>query len=415
MFVPRIVLIVSILTFGTLTFAWIPYKSIDFVLTEFFPKTLEMRINQSLQMTKKFFERKEVEVTLVGDSRILKFVPYIERMVDTLPVIENAIGSDYEWKRRLDRTIPDVKHRDQAERDMHRIEGSMRKISRNIHNFDPDKKFSSDIKLAIVHDIHTSLCDIVSKFAHRQSIFRKYPLVGMPILLALSSFVSLFVYMESAFVPDLARESLISCKLYRTLFEYRSIAVEARLNKLDIVDSMGAVIHKGQPINDVLTKNFNEHYNQTMDNGSIRCRKGCRPFKGEYVYVCLKDLVSRTEYDCHMRHEMYGCLFGYMEYVRYRVENSFADPIQLVAKTCTDEAQNQPAIQHTPTGKPFFVNNFRIFYHFCAFFDQNHFIICISLTSNPNKKTNFSFIFFHFFDRYFCFHKVEIVFCLFVL
>lgn len=342
--------ILCILTVLTGTMAWIPYKNIEFVLTASFPKQLELRINQSLQVTKQFFERKEVEVTVIGESRILKFVPYIAPLVAALPVIEDAIGTDYQWKRRLEWAISDIKHRREAEHDMRGIEASMRMIRRNIDNLDPNKKFSSESKMAIVHDVHTGLCDIVTKFAQRHSIFRKYPLIGMPILLALSSFVSLFVYMESAFVPDLARGSLISCKLYKTLFEYRPITVEARLHQLEIVDSMGTPIHKRQPINQVLSKSFNEHYNQTMDNGAIRCRGGCRPFEGEYVYVCLKDPVSRTEYDCHMRHEMYGCLFGYMEYVRYRIENAFSDPIKLVAKTCTDEARNHP-VQSTPTGK----------------------------------------------------------------
>lgn len=342
--------IVFILTLSASSLAWIPYKGIDFVLTESFPKTLATRVNQSLAMTKQFFDRKEVEVTLEGDRRILKFVPYLTPMIATLPVLVDSIGNEYDWRRRFERAIPDVKHRHQAEQDMRSIEMSMRTVSRNIANLDPNKNFSSDSKLAIVHDIHTSLCDIITKFAQRHSIFRKYPLVGMPILLSMTSFVSLFVYMESAFVPDLARVSLISCKLYKTLFEYRPITVEARLHKLEIVDSMGEAIHNRQPINDVLSKSIDENYNQTIDNGSIRCRKGCRPFEGEYVYVCLKDPISRTEYDCHMRHEMYGCLFGYMEYVRYRVENAFADAIKLVAKTCIDEARNQP-IQHSPTGK----------------------------------------------------------------
>ncbi|XP_031630421.1 uncharacterized protein LOC116345309 [Contarinia nasturtii] len=340
--------IISILTFMSgLSLAWIPYKGINFVLTEDFPNILETRVNQSLQTTKSFFERKEVEV--IGDTRILKFVPYLAPMIAALPIAQDTIGSEYEWRRRLDRAIPDVKHRQQAEHDMRTIEMSMRTVARNIINLDPNKNFSSDSKITIVHDIHTGLCNIVSKFAQRHSIFRKYPLVGMPILLSLSSFVSLFVYMESAFVPDLARASLISCKLYKTLFEYRPITVEARLHKLEIADSMGEPIHNRQPINDVLAKSVDENYNQTLDNGSLRCRKGCRPFEGEYVYVCLRDPISRTEYDCHMRHEMYGCLFGYMEYVRYRVENAFADAIQLVAKTCTDEARNQP-LQHSPTG-----------------------------------------------------------------
>lgn len=343
-------IVLYILAFLSCALAGIPYKNIDFILMEDYPRELEARINESLRSTNTFFERKEVEVTVIGNSKVLKFVPYIAPIMAALPVIRDTFGTEWEWKRKLSRSIPDVRQRAQAEADMLAMESSMRTISRNIDNLDPHRNLSADSKMALVQDVHTGLCNIVSKFAQRQSIFRKHPLVGMPILLALSSFVSLFVYMESAFVPDLARASLVSCKLYKTLFEYRHLAVEHRLIKLEIVDSMGAAINKRQPISQVLAKAFNEYgYNQTMEP-SIRCRKGCRPFEGEYVYVCLTDPVSRTEYDCHMRHEMYNCLFGYMEFVRHHVEKAFADPIRLVAKTCSDEARHQPALP-TPTGK----------------------------------------------------------------
>lgn len=343
-------IILYIFAFLSCTLAGIPYKNIDFILMNDYPLVLEARINESLRTTKSFFQRKEVEVTVIGDTKVLKFVPYIGPIVAALPIIQDAFGTEWEWKRKLSRAFQDVRQRAQAEADILAMESSMRAIRRNIDNLDPHRNLSIDSKMSLVHDVHTGLCNIVSKFAQRQSVFRKHPLVGLPILLALSSFVSLFVHMESVFVPDIARGSLVSCKLYKTLFEYRQLAVESRLNKLEIIDSMGTKINKRQPISQVLGKAFNEYgYNQTMDT-SIRCRKGCRPFEGEYVYVCLMDPVSRTEYDCHMRHEMYGCLFGYMEFVRHRVEKVFTDPIGLLAKTCSDEARNSPGLP-TPTGK----------------------------------------------------------------
>lgn len=328
----------------------IPYNQIDFQLLDHFPRSFEEQIWQSLQATKFFFSRNDIESTTAKLKKPLTFVPYLRPLKASLNVLQHILSPESELKDTVRRTIPDMSHRSAAEKDVISMEASVRTIVQHIGDLNPHKNLTYEIKTVIVQNIHENLLSMITKFSQRHSVFRKYPLIGMPILLAMSPFVSLFVPIECALIPEFGQGSVLSCRLYRTLFDFRSLAAESRLLKLDIVDSMGAILQKKNPVKNVLAKEFSEYgYNQTSDP-KIWCRRGCRESDGEMVYICLRDPIARTEYDCNKRHEMYGCVFSYMGYVRHRVESAFIDPIKMVARTCTDDTWTQPA-RPLPTGK----------------------------------------------------------------
>lgn len=347
MLTSRILLVVAIVAGAG---AWIPYENVNFVLLDGFSQHIHSQINESVHQTMAFFERRKTEASMINDQNRVSFKPYIKPISSTLPIIRTVLTAALDWHQFLSKLIPDTTQRNIVDKELNVMLQALNTIIDTTGVFESDKTMSIATKSALVHNIHDNLDIFVYKFSNRQSIFRKYPLIAMPMLLSLAPFVSLFVYAEGAIVPESDRGSLISCRLYKALYEYRSLAVESRLMKLDIVDSMGTPINKRQPINTVLAKVFNENGYNISSDPSISCRKGCHAFVGAYVYVCLRDPISRTEYDCHMRHEMYACLFGYMEYTRFRIEHAFNDPMKLVAKTCTDEARNQP-LRPAPTGK----------------------------------------------------------------
>lgn len=330
--------------------SWIPYNDIDFEFSDGYPRTIDSQVRQLVQTTKNFFLRNDVDcVTEGGRTKVINYGPYLRQIIAILPVVQNAVASEHEWKHSLYKMIPDARRRSTAENDIRSLEGALRHIGYHIRKLDPNKNLTIDSRAAIVTNIHESLDSMVNKFSQRQSVFRKFPLVAMPMVLALASLISLFIPVSTALAPEMERKSLISCKLYESLILYRPLAAESRLLKLDIVDSTGAPIHKRNPINNVLLKPFNEYgYNQTKDQ-SISCRRDCRPTDGEHIYVCLRDPLSGTEYDCDKRYEMYNCLFSYMEFVRHRVESIFTDPIKLLLKGCSIEARNRP--RFTKTGK----------------------------------------------------------------
>lgn len=292
--------------------AWIPYNDIEFELLDGFPKTVDYQVRQLVQTTKNFFLRNDVDcVTEGGTTKVVNYGAYLRQISAIIPVVQNVVASEHEWKHTLYKMIPDSVRRSMAENHIRELDSALRSIAYNVANLDPNKNLTKDSKAVIVQHIHDTLNSMVAKFSQRQSVFRRHPLIAIPMVLAISSLISLFIPIEAALAPELERNSLVSCKLYETLIEYRDLASVSRLHKLDIVDSTGATILKRNPINQVQSKPFNEFgYNQSSD-ASVACRRDCRSTDGEHIYVCLRDPFSGTEYDCGKRFEMYNCLFRY--------------------------------------------------------------------------------------------------------
>lgn len=309
MFVHRVLCAAAIISCA---WAWIPYNDIEFELLDGFPKTVDTQVRQLVQTTRNFFLRNDVDcVTDGGTTKVVNYGAFLRQIIAIIPVVQNAVASEHEWKHTLYKMIPDSARRSMAENHIRELDGALRNIAYNVANLDPNKNLTTDSKAVIVQHVHDSLTSMVTKFSQRQSVFRKHPLIAMPMVLAISSLISLFIPIEAALAPELERNALVSCKLYETLIEYRELASVSRLHKLDIVDSTGAPILKRNPINQVQSKAFDEYgYNQTSD-ASIACRRDCRPTDGEHIYVCLRDPLSGTEYDCGKRFEMYSCLFRY--------------------------------------------------------------------------------------------------------
>lgn len=294
--------------------AWIPYDDIEFELLDGFPRTVDSQVRQLVQTTKHFFHRNDVDcVTEGGTTKVVNYRMYLRQITSSIPVVQNAIGNEDDLKHTIYRMIPDAARRSMAENYVREVDGELRNIAYSINNLDPNKNLTAASKAAIVQHIHNSFNSIVTKFSNRQSIFRRHPLIAMPMVLAISSLIALFIPIETALAPELERNALVSCKLYETLIEYRGLAAVSRMHKLEIVDSTGAPIQKRNPINQVQSKPFNEYgYNQTSD-ASVACRRDCRHTDGEHIYVCLRDPLSGTEYDCGKRFDMYSCLFRYRQ------------------------------------------------------------------------------------------------------
>lgn len=307
MFVHRVLCAAAIISCA---WAWIPYNDIEFELLDGFPKTVDSQVRQLVQTTKNFFLRNDVDCVMEGGTtKVVNYGVYLRQIISIMPVVQNAVASEYEWKHTIYKMIPDSVRRSMAENSIRELDGELRNIAYSVSNLDPNKNLTADSKVAIVQHIHDTLNSIVTKFSNRQSIFRKHPLIAMPMVLAISSLIALLIPVETALAPELERNALVSCKLYETLIEYRGLAAVSRMHKLEIVDSTGAPIHKRNPINQVQSKVFNEYgYNQTSD-ASVACRRDCRPTDGEHIYVCLRVPLSDTEYDCGKRFEMYSCLF----------------------------------------------------------------------------------------------------------
>lgn len=206
--------------------SWIPYNDIEFELLDGFPKSVDAQVRQLVQTTKHFFLRNDVEcITEGGTTKVVNYGVYLRQIIAIIPVVQRAVASEYEWKHTLYKMIPDSARRSMAEKSIRELDGALRNIAYSIGNLDPNKNLTVESKTVIVQHIHDSLDSMVTKFSQRQSVFRKHPLIAMPMVLAIASLISLFIPIETALAPELEKNTLVSCRLYETLIEYRQLTV----------------------------------------------------------------------------------------------------------------------------------------------------------------------------------------------
>ncbi|XP_037048076.1 uncharacterized protein LOC119082620 [Bradysia coprophila] len=324
--------------------AGIPYDQIEIKISDDGTSTFEIEIKNALTTTKNFFASDEAKILAQVGAKIVGFIPYINIVSGILPALQKVLASESDWKEILAKAIPDQTQRALAENDIRNIEAAMQTVSGNIEFLKNGDDFSSESKIAIVHIIHTELDKIVNKFTDERAIFRRYPLISVPPLFLLSSFISVFDPIKNVIVPALARLSHTSCKLSDTLKEYRSIAIRGRLEKVSVVDQLGTAFEIQNNLLELLNRPYNEYgYNQT-NSGEIACQsKGCN-FDPNFKYRqgCVHDSVDATEYYAGNAVVMYGCVVGYLELVRYRTERAFIDPMYLVGRTCSEAVRNRP-------------------------------------------------------------------------
>lgn len=348
MFLFRLFCAFAVLTVAVCAYMpWLRYEEIDSKVIEERKETFFSEIRRSLTATRNFFARIEVKISATAAGRILAFGPYVGQAAATLPAIQDTLAVESDFKDALMRSIPDWNERVVVANDIRNMEYSMKNISRSVRLLREENRFTSQKKTTMVQTIHNSLETVISRFAHQQSIFRKYPLISIPPIFALASFLAIFDPIANALVPSFSRRTVTSCQYVETLKQYRALAVHDRLNRTEIVWIRGDnLIEKSSMMANVERRPYNQYgYNQT-NSGTIQCTRGCRG-KRDDLDICLEDLLDQKEFYAGIRPQMHSCIFGYMELLRHRVERVFEDPINLVNKTCTDLMRNRPKI---PTG-----------------------------------------------------------------
>lgn len=309
--------------------------------------TFESQVRQSLTTTKNFFERPEGQHTLTLLKIGVGSVPYIGSYVaPLLPMLGTALAVESDWKEPFAKTIADETRQAIAEYSIPTIEATIKTVTQNVQYLaqmnDTDSK-QRDSLVAIVHIINNALDEIANTFLHNSVIFRKYPLVAVKPLFALASFVAVYSPVEAAVVPTFANISLVSCKFYDTLLEYRDLVAEARVKevKFDCSGYEGLCAAQGFA---VTTQRYQPNGYSHYLSGHINRDRCDRPTCN--AIYCLTDELNPAGYRRIYNYNMES-VYNYLALVRLRVERKFTDAIDLVNRTCIDAIRVRP---RNPTG-----------------------------------------------------------------
>lgn len=317
-----------------------PFNELDVNIIDDRSGMFESIIRESLTTTKLFFARNQEKYAAIEFGRVPSYVPFVEQAVALLPVLQSALANESDWRVTLLREIPNQTQRAIAQNDMREIGALMRAIAQNVRNLSSATDFTSESKTTIVHSIHDDLDNIVNKFARTQSVFRKYPLIAVSPLFALSSLISVFDPIENALVPSLRRRSVISCKFNEILLEYRALIVQSRLSKIVVFDAIDDIYGISAKVVSVFRRPYNEYgYNQT-NSGGVACDRGCKKRIGELntLDFCVRDIDGK-EYFAGIIDSFEPCVYDYIGVVRFRVEQAIKDPIELTSNSCIIESR----------------------------------------------------------------------------
>lgn len=163
------------------------------------------------------------------------------------------------------------------------------------------------------------------------SPFVQYPLIGAPFLIALSLAVATFEPKAAAVFPLEYKNFTLPCQVYDLLVDYRSYAVDDRLDKLKLPRNK-LIDVRYEPYNP------NGYTSTTFSN----CKHDGSADK------CVEDTFSTNKY-CHNDEH---CRIGYALHVRHEVEKIF--PVEQLHAECKKEWPEREA-----TGKAIAICIFR--------------------------------------------------------
>lgn len=189
-----------------------------------------------------------------------------------------------------------------------------------------DENPSNESRRNVASNMHTELDRMVNFFDLKSSLFRKYPLIGAPLLIQLASVVAIFNPMAKVLIPFEAMHPQIPCKLHDVLVDYLPRTINARLHQL----------HSNASIFRQVFKAMHLPYVKHGYGVAIHCDIGCRPDVS--FSFCLKDKFSTVEL---LGTEASNCVIDYAALVRHHVEEMF--PIDVIKDQCPNRDPRTPS------------------------------------------------------------------------
>lgn len=195
------------------------------------PSDFENNVFKASRILNDFFARDDVKLALAVGSVALEALPFIRQFAQLMPFIRDTLRDDSGWRDKFTKAIAHETMRIIAESESQWLEATLQTIQEKIHllsEHNPDL----ENRKTIASIIHMELDKMINLFDLKSSLFRKYPLLGAPPLIQLSSLVAMFSQIARVLIPYEAKNQQISCKMHNTLIDYRTLTINARLYRL---------------------------------------------------------------------------------------------------------------------------------------------------------------------------------------
>lgn len=164
-----------------------------------------------------------------------------------------------------------------------------------------------------ISDIHGDLQKIEYAITRRNTIYRRFALMGAPVFTELSLMVTYFEPIAMETMEDTANHVNLPCRYRDVLVDFLPFALEDRFNR----------VHNIHVKNEVRNEPYNRSDDQLVFYVSQFCRKGCNGKSS-----CIVDDFSENNISSPWN----SCSTYYLRYLKQLVENMF--PIDTLNKAC---------------------------------------------------------------------------------
>lgn len=214
--------------------------SCDAIHTNIFddqPSDFENNVVEASRIVKDFFARDDVTLALAAGSVALEGIPFIKQFSKLIPLIRDTLRDESGWREKFTRAIAREAMRVIAESESQWLEATLQTLQEKIGLLS-ERNPDLENRKTIASIIHTELDKMINLFDSKSSLFRKYPLLGAPPLIQLSTLVAIFSQIAFVLIPYEAKHQQLTCKMYNTLIDYRTLTIHARLYRLCKQDPM---------------------------------------------------------------------------------------------------------------------------------------------------------------------------------
>lgn len=284
----------------------------------------ERNVIESTKILKSFVESEDVAVVVTHGAVALSYLPFnIAKFYKFVPLIRQILADRSDWRDAFTKAISNETMHAVTENQINWLEATLQTLQSKIKTVGDDN-LSFQNRRNIASNMHTELDRIVNFVDLESSLFRKYPLLGAPLIIQLAPLVAFFNPIAGALIGSEAMNPQISCKMHDILADYLPRTLNARLHQLHSEVSI---------FREIITV-LNLPYEANGYGVPIQCAIGCQKRKP----ICLKDKFSTLE----LFSTESKCTIDYGALLRHRIEALF--PIDLLKKQCTEP--------QTPSGKP---------------------------------------------------------------
>lgn len=322
-------------------------------------KDVSMRIFDKQEVIpERYSEDKDIDVDdllLDGVSTAVGAIPDVGPILQLFITVLSKLENEPAWKNKFKETIIEETERKAVLDEISRLSALIDAILKSLTsaNDDASKKFP---RIA-AWDTRKDLDYMINIFFAQKSIFKKYPLIGAPLLIELGKLISVF--------DKKIDNDDISCKMRDVLREYRLRSVAARLDKISIefaALTSSKVINSQYLLpfvkNHVWGLEYNSDGYSETDKWSCKSPKKAKEVDDKQVYDSFKkrhDDDFDKNFEKIIFHDEFGkreffprrfsdqtpsvnCFIEYFGWVRHRVEEQFLVE-EKFSKFCVKETQ----------------------------------------------------------------------------